>query len=100
MQLFAKICVDHRLLGWVLVFTLGIPPMLGFLGYRVADPLPAGWVPPEVWEELREAEAKFKSNIPLVLVLESDDFFQPDRIAAMQETAAALREMEEVLHLT
>ncbi|HIE99683.1 MAG TPA: hypothetical protein EYQ63_22450 [Fuerstia sp.] len=100
MQLFAKICVDHRLLGWVLVFTLGIPPMLGFLGYRVADPLPAGWVPPEVREELREAEAKFKSNIPLVLVLESDDFFQPDRIAAMQETAAALREMEEVLQLT
>jgi uncharacterized protein len=100
MQLFARICVDHRLLGWVLVFALGIPPTLGFLGYRVADPLPAGWVAPEVLEELQEAEAKFKSNTPLVLVLEHDEFFQRDRIAALHETAAALRAMDEVLHLT
>ncbi len=100
MKLIAHICVDHRLLGWMLVFAIGTPPILGFLGYRVADPLPAGWVSPEVLAELEEVQGKFTSSAPLVLVLQCDDFFRRDRIAALQVTASALREMEEVKHLT
>ena len=100
MHLLARICVDRRRLGWVLVFALGIPPTLGFRGYRIAGPLPAGWVSSEELEELRDAEAKFKSNSPLVLVLECDDFFRRDRIMAMQQAVAALRKTDEVLHLT
>ncbi|MDG2127433.1 MAG: MMPL family transporter [Fuerstiella sp.] len=100
MKLLAKICVDHRLIGWMFVFALATPPILGFLGYRVADPLPEGWVSPETLAELHEVQGKFKSSAPLVLVLQCDDFFRRDQIAAMQLTASALREMEEVKHLT
>ena len=100
MKRIAQICVDHRLWGWLLVFAIGTPPILGFLGYRIADPLPAGWVSPEVLAELEEVQGKFTSSAPLVLVLQCDDFFRRDRIAAMQVTASALRDMEEVKHLT
>ena len=100
MQLLAKICVNHRLTGWMLVFAIGTPPILGYLGYRVADPLPAGWVSPEVLAELEAVQGKFTSSAPLVLVLQCDDFFRRDRIAAMQVTVSALRDMEEVKHLT
>lgn len=100
MKLFAHICVSRPLLGWMLVFVLGIPPTLGFLGLRIADPLPSGWVPQEVLEQFRRSERDFSSNFRLVLVLQCDDFFQQERILAVQSTVSVLREMDEVRQLT
>ncbi len=100
MNFFTNIFLRHRAAGWLLVIVLSIPPLCGFVGYRIAEPLPAGWVSAEVIEELRATERQFKSNIPVVLVLESDNFFQKDRISALQTTAAALRKMDAVQHLT
>lgn len=84
----------------MVVAALSIPPILGFAGYRTAEPVSAGWVSAEVVEELRASERQFKSSAPIVLVFESDDFFQHRRIATLQQTAAALRELDEVRHLT
>lgn len=100
MKLLAKICVDHRHFGWLLVILLSIPPALGVMGYRIAEPLPAGWVPVEVLDALRESEGKFKSNAPVVLVLECDEFFREDRVRAMHAAVAAIRAMTDVRHVT
>ena len=100
MKLLALICVDHRRLGWLLVLLLSIPPTLGVLGYRVAKPLPAGWVPEEVMDALRKSEGQFKSSAPVVLVLECEEFFQRDRVIAIQNAVAAIRELPDVEQVT
>lgn len=100
MKLLTRICIDRPLVGWVVVALLWIPPVLGFCGYRLADPLPAGWVPSEVVEELDEQQRQFNSNTPLVLVLTCEDFFQPDRIEALHQTVARLRNEPGVLSVT
>lgn len=100
MNFLAQICVGRPLLGWILVCLLGVPPTLGFLGVRIADPLPSGWVAPEVIEELRRAERDFRSDSRVVVVLECEDFFESGRIQALHSTVRALRNMEEVRNLT
>ena len=91
MNLLAKICVERREIGWLVVLLLSIPPVLGVAGWRIAEPLPSGWVAPEVVDELREAEGQFQASASVVLVLECDDFFRPDRVAALRKTVADLR---------
>lgn len=100
MNLLAKICVDRREIGWLIVLLLSIPPILGVTGFRIAEPLPAGWVAPDVVRELEEAEAKFEANTPVVLVLECESFFQSERIAALYDTVAELRTLSCVEYLT
>lgn len=100
MKLLARICVDYRSLGWLLVIALSIPPLMGVMGYRIAEPLPAGWVPADVIEALRECEGQFKSNAPVVLVLESDDFFRPDRVQTMHAAVTSIRALADVQHVT
>lgn len=99
MNLLARICVDRREVGWLLVVLLSIPPVLGVAGWRIAQPLPSGWVPPEVVEELREAEDQFQAGGSVVLVLECDDFFRPDRVAALHSAVGRLRELPCVRYL-
>lgn len=99
MNLIARLSADHRLLGWCIVIALSIPPILGYAGYRIADPVAEGWVDAEVIEELRAAEDTFKFNAPLVLVLECDDFFTPERVAALHATADAIRNLDPVENL-
>ena len=100
MNLLAKICVDRRGLGWLLVLLLSVPPILGAWGVRLAEPLPSGWVAPQVVEELQAAEARFPASAPVVLVLECDDFFKAERVTALSEMVAALRSLDCVEYLT
>ena len=76
MHFIARLSADHRALGWCIVIALSIPPILGFAGLRVAEPVPEGWVELKVVNALREAEETFKFNATVVLVLECDDFLQ------------------------
>ncbi|MCR9198707.1 MAG: MMPL family transporter [Planctomycetaceae bacterium] len=99
MKLLAEICVERRAIGWLVVLLLSVPPILGVVGWRIAEPLPSGWVAPEVIEELRAAEEQFQASASLVLVLECDDFFQADRVAALRDTVADLRELPSVRYL-
>ncbi|APZ95600.1 efflux RND transporter permease subunit [Fuerstiella marisgermanici] len=100
MKFFTDTFINRPLPGWLLVIVLSIAPLLGFAGFRIAESQSAGWVPKEVIDELRATERQFKSNAPIVLVFQSEDFFQPAHIAALQHTAVALREIKEVLNLT
>lgn len=100
MHLIARLTADHRALGWCLVIALSLPAVLGFWGMRVADPVTEGWIPQESLDSLREVEATFSLNSPLILVLECDDFFLPDQMQAVQATVAELRTMPAVAGLT
>ena len=100
MHLIARISADYRALGWCIVLALSIPALLGFSGVRIADQVTEGWIPPGAIDSLREVEEAFSLNSPLLLVLECDDFFQNQRIQAVQDTVSGLRAMECVRHLT
>ncbi|MEQ9411095.1 MAG: efflux RND transporter permease subunit [Fuerstiella sp.] len=99
MNLLARLSADHPLRGWCLVVLLSVPPLLGILGVRIAEPVHTAWVASEVRAELREVETIFRFNAPVVLVLECDDFFRAERIAALHRAVAALRDMPEVQKL-
>lgn len=73
---------------------------MGYLGTRVAEPIPAGWVSPEVIEELEAHQRMFRSDSPVVLVLECDDFFQPERVGALHAAVEALRRHKAMLNLS
>ena len=100
MNVLTRICIENRLLGWLAVVLLCVPPTLGFLGVRIADPLAAGWVPAEVIQELRDEQRLFKANSPLVLVLTCEQFFTSERVAALHNTVGKLRSSELVRSLT
>ncbi len=100
MNLVARLSADHRALGWCVVFLLSLPPILGFSGFRVAEPVAEGWVEPEVLEKLKQVEATFKFNASLVLVLECDDFFTAERIAALHLAVAAARDSNKARSVT
>lgn len=100
MNFIARLSADHRALGWCIVFVLSLPPIFGFAGFRVAEPVAEGWVEPEVLEKLREAEATFEFNASLVLVLECDDFFTADRVTALHRAVASLRKSKPARSLT
>jgi len=93
MNWIARLSADHRLLGWCIVIALSIAPALGFLGFRMAETVESGWVDPSVLQTLEDAQDTFSFNAPLVLVLEADDFFTIERMSALQQTTAELREM-------
>lgn len=99
MNFIARLSADNRILGWCVVFALSIPPICGYVGYRIAEPVSEGWVAPEVIAQLKEAETTFKFNAPLVLVLESDDFFTPERVAILHTAADAVRNLKQVHNL-
>lgn len=100
MNFFARLAADRRLLGWCLFCLLSLPPALGYWGVRIAGPVAQGWVSPEVLQELEDAQRTFRFNAPLVMVLESENFFTVERIAALHGAVDALRQMPEVHHLT
>ena len=100
MTVLTRICIENRLIGWLAVVLLGIPPALGFWGVQIADPLAAGWVPAEVIEELKEEQRRFNASSPLVLVLTCDDFFTSSRVAALHHTVDKLRSSAHVRSLT
>ncbi|HIE98896.1 MAG TPA: hypothetical protein EYQ63_18320 [Fuerstia sp.] len=93
MNFIARITADHPLIGWCFVALLSLPPALGFWGCRIAESVPPSWVPAEAAEALNKAEETFTLNAPLVLVLEHEDFFRPQQLAAVQDAAAAISEM-------
>ncbi|MCP4510562.1 MAG: MMPL family transporter, partial [Fuerstiella sp.] len=93
MNFIARIIADRPLIGWCFVALLSLPPALGYWGYRIAESVPASWVPAEAATALDAAEATFTLNAPLVLVLENEDFFRPRQLAAVRHAAAAISRM-------
>ena len=99
MNFIARIIADRPLIGWCFVALLSLPPVLGFMGCRIAKSVPATWVTDEAAEALTAVEETFTLNAPLVLVLENEDFFRSEQLVAVRTAAAAIREMPHVRRL-
>lgn len=85
----------HRRTVWCLILLLSIPPVCGLTGFSIFESRYGRWVSDEqsqVLQEVRETFANRFSGFPVILVLECDDFFQPERIEALHRTAAIVEE--------
>ncbi len=79
----------YRRTVWCLILLLSIPPVCGLRGLNVFEQSYSRWVSEEqanVLDEVRQTFPNRFSGFPVILVLESDDFFQPQRIAALHKT--------------
>lgn len=86
---------NHRLVVWCLILLLSIPPICGLTGLNIFDQSYGRWISDEqsqTLQDVKEAFANRFSGFPVILVLECDDFFQPERIAALHRTAAIVEE--------
>lgn len=96
MKFIARICADHRYVGWLFTIAMSIAPALGFLGYRISEPVSEGWVDADTAAAMERLEETFEVTDQVVLVLRCDDFFQPGRMSVLHETVEALRARPEV----
>lgn len=96
MDRLARFCVDQRLLVCVLLAALSVPPALGWLGYRWRTAPPPSWVGTEDFEAIQRAQRNFTFAAPVILVLESADFFTSNRLTALRRTVGDLRSIADV----
>ncbi|MEP3480694.1 MAG: MMPL family transporter [Fuerstiella sp.] len=96
MKLIARICADYRHIGWMFTIAMSIAPALGFLGYRISEPVTDGWFDADTVAAMDRLETTFEITDQVVLVLRCDDFFQPDRMSALHEAVASLRDRSAV----
>ena len=88
----------HRWLTWALFLVLGVPPTLGYLGYTVLESRDADWATEKDYEALKDVQNAFTSQLatlPTLLVIESDDFFQVERIHALWEAVANIEQLQD-----
>ena len=89
---FALLVSRHRPWGWALLCLLSIPPTLGFLGYQRRHRERAQWAEISDYKAPPGVDVFQFVGAPLQFLLESDGFFQPDRIAAIR---AAVTDLEQ-----
>lgn len=95
MRRFGVFLAHHRRTVWCLILLLSIPPVYGLRGHNLFDQPSGRWVSDEqsqVLQEVRESFANRFSGFPVILVLECDDFFQPERISALHRTVEIIDE--------
>lgn len=95
MRRLGDFLAHHRRTVWCLILLLSIPPICGLSGFNVFEQSYARWVSEEQANVLQEVQSTFPnrfSGFPVILVLESDDFFQPKRIAALHKTVEIVAE--------
>lgn len=83
----------HRRTVWCLVVLLSIPPACGLWGTQLFDSASSRWISEEEEQILQDVNDTFTTRFagfPWLIVLETEDFFQPDRIAALHETAGII----------
>lgn len=88
--------VVHRRLGtWALIVAVTVTSGFGWSGYRLLERRPSPWIPTDEEAALREARDTFEfGESPYVLVIESEDFFQPRRIAVLRSLASFFEQVE------
>jgi uncharacterized protein len=96
MNRLGKFLTEHRLLNYLLVLVLCVPPTLGlfdirFPGVQKGDP--PKWVDENQIRELRESQEAFAfDGFSCIIVLECDDFFSAKRMNSIRQSVAQLRE--------
>ncbi|MEE3373159.1 MAG: MMPL family transporter [Planctomycetota bacterium] len=89
---FALLVSRHRPWGWAFVCVLSMPPAAGLLGYHRRAREQAKWAEIADYKELPGEEVFQFVGAPVQFLLESDGFFQLDRIAAIR---AAVTDLEQ-----
>lgn len=86
---------NHRLAVWCLILLLSIPPVYGLRGFNLFEQSYGRWVSEEQTQVLQDVNEAFPnrfSGFPVILVLECEDFFQPERIKALHRTVEIVEE--------
>jgi predicted RND superfamily exporter protein len=99
MKRLSRFLAEHRWFAWLLFLVLSIPPGLGLFGYSLLDSPDAEWATTVDRKALDEAQSNFTSQLaglPSFLVVESDDFFQPERVHALWTAVEKIEQLEEV----
>lgn len=100
MHRVGKFLIEHRLWMWGLVILLSVPPALGLSGKRIYEGKRDHWVSEGDWDQYGEIQESFEfSGFPCVLVVTSDDFFIPDRIAKLREMVSRLESNNDVFQV-
>ena len=98
MKFLSQFLARHRWFTWGLFLALSVPPALGFLGYSVLESRDADWATEKDYEALNDVQNAFTSQLatlPTLLVIESDDFFQAERIHALWEAVADIERVQD-----
>lgn len=98
MKFLSQFLARHRWFTWALFLALCVPPTLGFLGYTVLESRDADWATEKDYEALNDVQNAFTSQLatlPTLLVVESNDFFQVERIHALWETVADIERVQD-----
>ena len=99
MTILRQILIDRRWLAWLLVIILSVPPILGLTGITLLTARDASWATEDDYTALNTIQNTFNSrlaSLPALLVIESDDFFQPERIRALWQMVTALEQIDDV----
>ena len=99
MKRLSRFLAEHHWVAWLLFVLLSVPPGLGLSGYSLLDSRDAAWSTTGDRETLGEAQSRFPSKvagIPALLVIEADDFFQPERVSALWKTVGQIEQLENV----
>ena len=99
MQFLSRLVSQYRVAGWILVLLLSIPAVLGWSGWQPDRRARDRWASQEDRELLRKLRDRFSSGysgMGNMLVLESDDFFQPERMDALHQLVKRLEARKEI----
>ena len=99
MTALRQILTAHRWLAWLLVVLLSVPPTLGLSGITLLASRDARWSTEDDYAALNTIQNTFTSqlaSVPVLLVIESDGFFQPGRLRALWKTVAEFEQIEDV----
>lgn len=97
MKFLSQFLARRRWFAWLLFLGLSIPPALGFSGFTVLESRDADWATEKDYEALNDVQNAFTSQLaklPTLLVVESQDFFQVERIHALWEAVADIEQVE------
>ena len=89
-------------LCWLLIALLSVPPALGLWGVRLFPEHKQRWTTPAERDMIKRLRQEFSANfadVPIVAVLQCDDFFTPDRLAALERVVKRLRGIRAVRSL-
>ncbi|MHC4407313.1 MAG: hypothetical protein ACYTG0_47495 [Planctomycetota bacterium] len=92
-QYLGEFVAYHRLWAWALVVAVTVASMFGWAGYRLRERKRSHEPPMAEWAAFFKATEAFQwIDFPCVLVLESEDFFQPQRIAVLRDLVSRLEQ--------
>jgi uncharacterized protein len=99
MKRLSRFLARHRWFAWLLFLVLSIPPVLGLSGYNLLESRDVAWSTTGDRETLGEAQSRFTSKlagVPSLLVIESDEFFQTERVHSLWRTVSQIEQLEKV----